>query len=278
MTPHIRKYESTSHIQGSGLQTGDRDVTISFSDMSGKHFVVEEKLDGANSGLRFDGTGELLLQSRGHYLDVASRDVWRERHFNLMKDWARAHQDALLSRFEDRFIVYGEWMAATHSIFYDALPHLFMEFDIFDLETGQFLDTRARHALCQGLPIAHVPVLFEGQIRCEKDLQRLVGPSLYQTADWQKNLRISCNRAGDDFDARLARMDQSGLSEGLYLKEERDGMTVGRSKYVRPDFTQTILAADEHWHSRLIVPNLLSRQMDVFPEFVAAPSTKVSMP
>ena len=43
--------------------------------------------------------------------------------------------------------MYGEWLYAKHSIYYDKLPHYFLEFDIFDREQKIFLDTETRHNL-----------------------------------------------------------------------------------------------------------------------------------
>lgn len=69
-------------MEGSRLQPGDEDLSqIPFSDIAGRHIVVEEKYDGANSAVSFDRDGALLLQSRGHYLTGG----WRERHYNLFK-------------------------------------------------------------------------------------------------------------------------------------------------------------------------------------------------
>ena len=48
----IRKYPRTPHLEGSRLQPGDEDLSqIRFSEIQGKHLVVEEKCDGANSGI-----------------------------------------------------------------------------------------------------------------------------------------------------------------------------------------------------------------------------------
>ena len=55
----------------------------------GKYIVIEEKVDGANAAISFSDSGELLLQSRGHYLTGG----YRERHFNLFKQWASIHQN-----------------------------------------------------------------------------------------------------------------------------------------------------------------------------------------
>lgn len=129
MTQSIIKYPRTPHLKGSRLQPGDEDLSqLPFSEIAGRNLVVEEKCDGANSAVSFSPEGELLLQSRGHYLTGG----YRERHYALMKQWANAHRDAFYEVLGSRYIMYGEWMYAKHSVFYDALPHYFLEFDVLD--------------------------------------------------------------------------------------------------------------------------------------------------
>ena len=44
----ILKYPRTPHLEGSRLQPGDEDLSqIRFSEIAGRHLVVEEKCDGA---------------------------------------------------------------------------------------------------------------------------------------------------------------------------------------------------------------------------------------
>jgi hypothetical protein len=63
----IRKYPRTQHLAGSKLQQGDEDLdAVPMSALAGRHVVIEEKMDGANSGMSFSADGEFLLQSRGH--------------------------------------------------------------------------------------------------------------------------------------------------------------------------------------------------------------------
>ena len=129
----IIKYPRTLHIEGSRLQPGDEDLgsATPFAHIAGRHLVVEEKMDGANSAISFDADGQLLLQSRGHYLTGGPR----ERHFALFKQWAGTLAGALWERLGSRYVMYGEWLYAKHTVFYDALPHYFMEFDILDRES-----------------------------------------------------------------------------------------------------------------------------------------------
>ena len=140
----IRKYPRTRHVVGSRIQPGDEDLDrVPFSFLLGKNLVIEEKMDGADSALSFGPDAALRLQSRGHFLTGGPR----ERHFDLFKRWANAHDGAFFDAIGDRYIVYGEWLYAKHTVYYDALPHYFMEFDILDLETGTFLSTSRRAEL-----------------------------------------------------------------------------------------------------------------------------------
>ena len=96
----ILKYPRTPHLRGSRLQVGDLNDAMPYEALAGRHIVVEEKLDGANSALSFSNDGALLLQSRGHYLQIDQMGG-RERQFNAFKQWARAHEAALLQLLEE---------------------------------------------------------------------------------------------------------------------------------------------------------------------------------
>ena len=158
MTP-ILKYPRTPHITGSKIQPGDEDLdTITRETLRDLPMVVEEKLDGSNCGISFDAQGALILQSRGHVLSGGPR----ERQFDLLKRWANHHALTLQRILGARYTMYGEWLYARHTIYYDELPHYFMEFDILDREVGAFLSTDCRRSLLEGSGIVSVPVLASG--------------------------------------------------------------------------------------------------------------------
>lgn len=260
--PALLKYPRTAHLEGSRLQSGDEGHDhVPYSALAGKHIVVEEKLDGSNSGVSFDFAGELLLQSRGHYLAGGGR----ERQFNLFKRWAAAHEAALLARLEDRFVMYGEWLHKKHSVFYDFLPAYFAEFDVWDRSTECFLSTPARRELLAGLPVLAVPVLYEGI--APKSLKELVAqlkPSLAKTKPWRACFEQVVRREGFDVAKAWSQVDKNDLSEGLYIKVEDDGRTVGRYKWVRADFVQTILDTNVHHSEQPFIPNQLAPGVDIF--------------
>ncbi len=251
----MRKYPRTPHIEGSRLQPGDEDLSqISFDEIRGKYLVIEEKVDGANSAVSFDAHGGLLLQSRGHYLTGG----YRERHFDLMKQWGYARRDELYSLLGSRYIMYGEWVYAKHTVFYDALPHYFLEFDILDRVTGIFLDTDKRHELLRGSSVVSVPVLGRGIYRTKEEMLKLLGTSRFVTDMRRENLWNAAVRLGLDPERSLSETELSGMMEGLYIKAEEQGRVTGRMKYVRAAFLQCVDLSETHWIDKPIIPNQLS--------------------
>ena len=251
----LKKYPRTPHLEGSRLQPGDEDLSqVPFSYIKGKHLVVEEKIDGANTAISFGENGELLLQSRGHYLTGG----YRERHYNLMKQWATIHRDVFFDVLGTRYIMYGEWMYAKHTAYYDRLPHYFLEFDVFDRQEQVFLSTARRRELLKGLPVVSVPVLKEGIFQNPEELLSLLGTSNYISPDKTETLRRTGEKLGLDPERQIRETDPSDLMEGLYIKIEENGQVVDRMKFVRASFLQTVELSQTHWLDRPIVPNGLA--------------------
>lgn len=257
MSELLHKYPRTRHILDSRLQHGDEDLEAAgFGDIEGRHLVIEEKLDGANAGFSFTAAGAIRLQSRGHYLDGGAR----ERQFDRFKAWAVEIAQPLFERIGPRRIVYGEWLYAKHTIFYDALPDHFMEFDVLDLDAGRFLSTPERRALFAGTGLSQVPVLHEGRIASPAALKALCGRSLYKSDDWRERLQEAASRPPHHPGKLLAQTDASDLAEGLYIKDETEGHVSARYKYVRASFLQAVEDSGGHWRDRPIPPNQLARE------------------
>jgi hypothetical protein len=251
----LRKYPRTPHLQGSRLQPGDADLAqVPFTEIAGRFLVVEEKLDGANCAVSFTEAGEPLLQSRGHYLGGGPR----ERQFDRLKAWVATVRYQLWPVLGERYVMYGEWMYAKHTVFYDALPHYFCEFDILDRSTGVFLSTARRAELLAGLPVHTVPVLHTGALTTAAALTAFVGPSTCRTPRWRDALVDAAVAAGVDPARVVAETDGAEEMEGLYVKVEEDGEVVERYKWVRPSFLTAVLDSGSHWLDRPIVANRLA--------------------
>lgn len=259
MANDILKYPRTKHIEGSRLQKGDEDLKqIPFSKIKGKYIVIEEKVDGANSAISFDDNKTLLLQSRGHYLTGG----YRERHYNLFKQWANIHQDRLYEILGSRYIMYGEWLYAKHTIYYDALPHYFLEFDIYDKVEKKFLNTKTRHNMLKNSPVVSVPVITSGTFNSIDDILKYLGNSNYITNRHLQNLEAEAQKLNLNPTLQLLQTDNSMLMEGLYIKVEDDNQVVDRMKYVRYTFLQTVEESETHWLDRPIIPNKLTKNIN----------------
>jgi hypothetical protein len=257
----MHKYPRTRHIEGSRLQPGDEDLeSVPFAELGGRFLVVEEKMDGANAAVRFDERGALLLQSRGHYL----RGGAREKHFDLFKQWASAHASALHERLGQHYVLYGEWLYAKHTVFYDALPHYFLEFDVLDTREGAFLSTACRRALLEGAPVVSVPVLHEGTLSSRRALTSLVRKSLFKTGEWSARRALGAVGRVEQAARVVRETDPSDQMEGLYVKIEENGQVSGRFKYVRRGFLTSVIDSGTHWLNRPIVPNELAPGVDLF--------------
>jgi hypothetical protein len=258
----IYKYPRTHHIAGSGLQRGDEDLrVVPFKEFAGRYLVIEEKMDGANSAVSFSAAGQLQLQSRGHYLSGGAR----EQQFDLFKRWAGRYTGELWEILGDRYVMYGEWLYAKHTVFYTDLPHYFMEFDIYDIAETCFLSTERRRELLAGAPfVVPVKVLREGIFSSLAEITALVGPSHFIAANHLERLRALAEERGLDGERVVRETEQSRLMEGLYIKVEEEGIVQERYKYVRPGFLQTVVDSQSHWMDRPILPNQLAAGVTLF--------------
>lgn len=260
----LHKYPRTPHLAGSRLQPGDHDLAqVPLDELVGSYVVIEEKLDGANAGVAADADGRLRLQSRGHVLTGGPR----ERHFDLFKRWGATHAAALARVCTDGATLYGEWLYAKHTIFYDQLPHYFLEFDLRDRD-GMFWSTARRQAhlaACGASAIvASVPVIWAGVVDDPRTLPALVTRSLYKSPRWRDHLAEAAALADVPPEQAARETDPDDASEGLYLKVEADGVVTARYKWVRASFLTSVLDSGSHWLARPIVPNRLADCIDLF--------------
>jgi hypothetical protein len=165
--------------------------------------------------------------------------------YDLFKQWASAKQVVLSEMLGRRYILFGEWMYARHSIHYRQLPHYFFEFDIYDKEHQRFLSLKRRLELLAGTGIHTVPVVHVGPLAAA-ELERLIGPSHFDS----------------QFDNPETRRTDN-LMEGLYLRTEAEGIVTGRAKFVRPEFVEKIKQST-HWQHQAMVPNQLSSDASIW--------------
>ncbi|KAL0564426.1 hypothetical protein V5O48_017619 [Marasmius crinis-equi] len=214
----IYKFPRTSHIINLGAAADDDLVSEPTVPGNMDHVVITEKVDGANMGFSLSSDrSQIIVQNRSHYVNSSTHE-----QFKKLGLWIERHRDdlfAVLDRdefFAERYILFGEWLYATHSIPYTNLPDIFMAFDLYDRSTDTFVDRQTLKALSAPTSIALVPVLYEGPMVSQDELKRMVQK---QSSFWD------------------------GRIEGVYVKWEKAGKAVNRGKVVRADF----IAGNEHW-------------------------------
>ncbi|KAH7106272.1 hypothetical protein BKA62DRAFT_804087 [Auriculariales sp. MPI-PUGE-AT-0066] len=227
----LLKFPRTPHLINLGAATSD-DMVVSLSSQASRfsdsEVVITEKVDGANMGFSLAADRmTILVQNRSHYVNPASHEQFRR-----LGSWIDRHQAALVAvldrdpMFSERFILYGEWLAATHSISYSKLPGLFMAFDLYDRANRIFVDRSTLEGLLHDSGISLTPTVYRGPLLEEKLLVEMASaPSAF------------CD----------------GAREGIYVKWERAGRVVDRAKIVRPDF----IAGNEHWTKGIIRLNTI---------------------
>lgn len=184
----------------------------------GHDLHVEEKLDGENLGISFDGT-TLRFQARGSYVTPDAR------RFRGVPTWVAPRQYRLERALGTQLILFGEWCATTHTVYYDALPDWFLLFDVYDRSTGTFWPTPLRDEFAADLGLSVTPFVAVGRFTLQ-GLLDLIGPSA----------------VGHE------------PMEGVVARVQTDAATTNRAKLVRPDFVQQI---DDHWMTRTIQRNRL---------------------
>ncbi|RXW23063.1 hypothetical protein EST38_g2786 [Candolleomyces aberdarensis] len=216
----IFKFPRTPHLLDLGAATDD-DVRVDLGSISAfqGHIVITEKIDGANMGLSLSNDRtQIVVQNRSHYVNAASHE-----QFKKLGLWIERHKEELIKLldkdpyFPERYILFGEWMYATHSIPYTELPDYFIAYDFYDRSTKKWMDTKTLKRMLELTSIRSVPIVAQrDHLPSDVELKEMVQqPSAF-------------------YDGRI---------EGVYVKIERESSVVYRAKVVRSDF----IAGNEHW-------------------------------
>jgi ATP-dependent RNA circularization protein (DNA/RNA ligase family) len=220
------RFPHTPHLAwlGDGTPRDDKVLAAGEVDTFLAHPVVlEEKVDGANLGFSVGSDGEMRAQNRGQYLHRPFTG-----QFARLNGWMAIHEKAVVEALGESLMLFGEWVAATHSLEYPRLPDYFLVFDVYDKNVRRFWSTARRDALAARLGLCRVHPLGTGSYRLNALRQLLATtPSSYR----------------------------DGGCEGVYFRHEDKDWLISRAKLVHPDFVQSI---GEHWRSRALRWNVLN--------------------
>lgn len=138
----------------------------------GRVVAMEEKVDGANLGISIDAeTLQFKVQNRSHFINSKTH-----RQFANLDSWLSEHSEGLFKVMGSdpcRYVIFGEWLYATHSIAYTRLPDYFLAFDVYDRKVGKFLSWRERNKCLEGTGIRPVRLIAEDTLNGREDVSRI---------------------------------------------------------------------------------------------------------
>jgi len=219
------RFPHTPHLVwlGEGAPRDDKVLSPAEADaLLARAVVVEEKLDGANLGFSIASDGHLRAQNRGQYLQRPYAG-----QFARLPEWLARNEEHLVGALTPDLMVFGEWVAARHSLDYTGLPDWWLVFDVYDRRAQRFWSTQRRDAWAHAAGLPCVPCLFQG-------------------ATTMASLR--------DMLVRERSRYRNGPMEGLVVRVDEAEWSMARAKIVRADFTQAIT---DHWRSRRLCWNRL---------------------
>ena len=228
------KYEKIYRIPISEFNIGSK-LVLSKTEtkrLLGAKVIIEEKMDGANTGI--------IRHKHGFHLQKRGSLVGQSEHeqFGRFWNWACVQNYDKIMSIPVGHLIYGEWMFAQHHIYYNRLPDYFLIIDI--LKKGKFLNRQKKTDFCTEYGFYQVPFIYEGYINLNELLNFMPTVSAY----------------GD-------------RAEGMVVKRYRKKEYM-RGKIVWPEFIKE-LDDSEHWTRKKLKINKLVSTGSYFPHVPAAP-------
>lgn len=120
---------------------------------------IQEKVDGANMGISW--TSGPVLRNRNHILKKGyiEKDTPAKLQFRPAWNWLHQHNSDIqkVAKLLDTPVtIYGEWLYAKHSIIYDRLPDLFLAYDIWSVEDGEFFSPEVVEEILSQTQISYI--------------------------------------------------------------------------------------------------------------------------
>lgn len=218
------KFPRTTHILNLGSATRD-DLIMDKEEILyflNKEILIEEKIDGANLGISIGNDNKIYVQNRGHFINSDDH-----AQFKYLDKWINNKKNELYQiLIPDRYILYGEWLYAKHSIKYTKLPDYFIAFDIFDKLNDCFLSRNLVSEILKKTSIHQIKLINNTIIKNIEDLKQYV----YSESQYYE-----------------------GIVEGIYCRINNKKRLLKRGKIVRSDF----LSGEIHWSKFNIEPNII---------------------
>jgi len=185
---------------------------------------IEEKLDGANSGIIRHKSG-FSLQKKGSLVGQSEH-----LQFGYFNNWANRQKYDNIMAVPPGYIVYGELMYIVHTIYYNRLPDFFIVIDVWN--GREYLNRQDKESFCKEYGFKIIPLVAQGHFNV-KDLFGLV-PDRSSFGD---------------------------VAEGIVVKRYR-GKDYMRGKVVKKEFMK-FLEENVHWTKEKMKVNSLDKRISI---------------
>lgn len=169
----FRKYEKTYRIPISQIKVKGKHY-LSHKETSALlwgNIVVEEKLDGANTGVVRHKQG-FTLQKRGSLVGPSEH-----AQFNYFHSWANRDKYDQIMKMPVGHIVYTELLYSVHHIYYDKLPDYVIVIDVWN--GRKYLNRKEKERFCQIYDLVVVPLIGEGHFKKDRLFELIPSESAY---------------------------------------------------------------------------------------------------
>lgn len=210
----------------------------------GDEIWIEEKIDGANCGIRYDKeNNKLVAQSRKRILEVGQDDLrgfgaFVER-LNANSEWKNAMIENIFGG-SDQITLFGEWVVK-HTIAYsnDIYKNMYC-YDMYDEYKGEYLPqekvySRVGKCMDMGVPLRLAPVFYTGPFMSWEHIDEFVGKSMLDASPVGEG--IICKN--------MARLNDPNNRRPFYIKiVTAEFKEVQKSNKAKKDLDPTKLAAE----------------------------------
>ena len=157
-----------NHKKYMDIQRLKADYALCFN--KGDIIQISEKIDGANSAIRYDSeTDSIMAQSRNNILNTSN-------NLRGFYEWSQTLDKELVkSVLGNNLIAFSEWLVS-HTINYpdDKYNHAYF-YDVFDINTGKYLPQNEVKQIIDKLNLTYVPVFYEGEFISWEHCMSFVG-------------------------------------------------------------------------------------------------------
>ena len=136
----------------------------------GDHIVIQEKVDGANSAIRYDTENDCVVaQSRKQILSLSN-------NLRGMYEWSQTlDKDKVKEVLGNNLVFFGEWLVP-HTVKYpNEKYNQFYAYDIYDTEAEKYLSQDIVEEKARELGLNFVPVFYKGEFQSWEHCLSFVG-------------------------------------------------------------------------------------------------------